>query len=128
MMALPILLVLLIVVKGFGWPLLCVLLVILVALILKSIEARRPAYADTTALGLLALVFVSMGLFWGRFLSDAGWHSARTRRLRSTLPAFWLSATIRPTIHLISKCVCNGPTGDGRAILCTIICTDAPGS
>jgi hypothetical protein len=65
MMALPILLVLLIVVKGFGWPLLCVLLVILVALILKSIEARRPAYADTTALGLLALVFVSMGLFWG---------------------------------------------------------------
>jgi hypothetical protein len=71
-MPLPILLVLLIVAKGLGWPLLGVLLVILVALILASMKARLPACVGTGALGLLAVIFVSMGLFWGCFLSDAG--------------------------------------------------------
>jgi hypothetical protein len=70
-MPLPILLVLLIVAKGFGWPLLCVLLVILVTLVLASVKADLPAYVGTGTLGLLALVFACTGLFGGRFLSDA---------------------------------------------------------
>jgi hypothetical protein len=67
---LALLLVLLVVVKGFGWPLLSVLLVILVAFILESVRSRLPACVAASALGLLVLVFISTVLYCGRFLND----------------------------------------------------------
>jgi hypothetical protein len=78
---LPILLVLLIVVKGFGWPLLSVLLVILAGLALEPLRSHLPSCVTTSALGLLVLVFTSTVLFWGRFLSDA----TLTRSERDTM-------------------------------------------
>jgi hypothetical protein len=68
---LVLLLVLLIVAKGFGWVLLSILLAILVALILESIRSCLPSYLSITVVGLLTIVFASMALFWGRFLCDA---------------------------------------------------------
>jgi hypothetical protein len=70
-MPLALLLVLLIVAKGFGWPLLSILLVILVALILESMRSRLPSCVVLGAVGLLAVIFASSAVFWARFLSDA---------------------------------------------------------
>ena len=70
-MPLTLLLVLLVVAKGFGWPLLSILLVILVALTLESMRSRLPSWVSLGAVGLLAVIFASLAVFWGRFLSDA---------------------------------------------------------
>lgn len=70
-MPLVLLLILLIVAKGFGWPLLSILLIILAALILASLRSRLPSCVALGAVGLLTVMFASLALFGGRFLSDA---------------------------------------------------------
>jgi len=79
--SLAILLVLLIVAKGFGWPLVSILLTILVASILWSIRSRLPSWLRVGTAGPLATLFVSTALFWGRFLSDAALGRYRPDRI-----------------------------------------------
>jgi hypothetical protein len=91
-MPLAFLLVLLIVAKGFGWPLLSILVFILIALILESVRSRLPPRVAVGVVGLLALVFAAMLFFWGRFLSDAALSRSLSRASsRSRLRTITLS-------------------------------------
>jgi hypothetical protein len=65
----PILL-LLIIVKGFGWPLIIVLLPFVVVSLLRCRRSSGSNSMATTATGFIVLVLLAILFFWGRYLCD----------------------------------------------------------
>ena len=65
----PILL-LLIIVKGFGWPLIAVLLPFVVVLLLRCWSSSTSRSMTIISTGFMVLVLLTISLFWGRYLCD----------------------------------------------------------
>lgn len=65
----PILL-LLIIVKGFGWPLIIVLLPFVVISLLRCWRSSGSSSMATIATGFIILVLIAISFFWGRYLCD----------------------------------------------------------
>jgi len=65
----PILL-LLIIVKGFGWPLIIVLLPFVVVSLLRCRRSSGSSSMATIATGFIVLVLLAISFFWGRYLCD----------------------------------------------------------
>jgi len=63
-------LMLLIVIKGFGWPLLAVLLPLLAVLLLRCFKSDSNRFMTTIATGFTVLVLLAIPLYVGRYLCN----------------------------------------------------------
>jgi hypothetical protein len=92
--ALPLvpILMLLIVIKGFGWSLLAVLLPLLAILLLRCFKSDSNHLMTTLATGFTVLVLLDIPLYFGRYLCDGS--------LANKMDA---SATVSPSGLLLSK-------------------------
>jgi len=96
-------LMLLIVIKGFGWPLLVVLLPFLAALLLRSFKSDSNHLMTIITNGFTALVLLSVMLYFGRNVCDG-----------LLLDKMDASAEVSPS-GLLSPEIENGPNVEGHS-------------